>query len=643
MSIRLKLTIMFLIAALVPALLVGSLTYNNYSMASSRHLVILILAVVFILAALMAFVIVRTISKSIASVSKGARIIGSGDLNYKIGVGSKDEIGQLAASFNAMAQDLKASIALRDSERQRLYSVLETLPVYVVLLDKDYRAPFANKFFRERFGESHGKPCYEYLFKRNSPCENCETYKVLETNLPRQWQWTGPDGRDYHIYDYPFTDADGSMLILEMGIDITERKQAEKLLREVNESLERRVAERTEALARERENLQTVFDAVNIGMLLVDEEGVVKKVNNTISIWAKKAFSACCGTQPGNILGCIHALSDPKGCGYTPHCASCPIRKSFESVLRTGEPVHGVETEATLYLEEKKIPLWFEINADPLTLDRRRHAIIAMNNITLRKQAEEILKRDKETLERVVADRTRELMSVRGEIEQTRRLSDIGMLAATVAHELRNPLAAIRMAAFNIKRKAQNPVLDKHLNNIETKVSESDQIIDNLLFYSRIKASRFEPINIHNIFNACIAERKRHPFKYEAAIITDIAKIKNLLVEADALQMKEIFLNILNNAFDALPEHKGRIDIEAHADDSCVHIRIKDNGSGIDKAQLDKIFEPFFTTKAKGTGLGLSVCQQIMHLHAGSIRIESAKGKGTSVILDLPIKQDRNG
>ena len=113
------------------------------------------------------------------------------------------------------------------NERLRLYNVLETLPAYIILLDKDYRVPFANKVFRERFGESHGNRCYGFLFKRESPCEKCETYKVLKINGPHRWEWTGPDGRDYDIYDFPFVETDGSTLILEMGIDITERKKAE--------------------------------------------------------------------------------------------------------------------------------------------------------------------------------------------------------------------------------------------------------------------------------------------------------------------------------------------------------------------------------------------------------------------------------
>ncbi len=135
------------------------------------------------------------------------------------------------------------------AERQRFNNVLDILPAYVVLLTPDYRVPFANRFFEERFGKSSGRCCYEYLFHRTEPCENCETFKVLKTNAPYRWEWTGPDGRNYDIYDFPFTDADGSPLIMEMGIDITERKQAEQALKDVNVRLEQRVEERTAALA----------------------------------------------------------------------------------------------------------------------------------------------------------------------------------------------------------------------------------------------------------------------------------------------------------------------------------------------------------------------------------------------------------
>ena len=153
------------------------------------------------------------------------------------------------------------------TERQRLTEVLEALPAYVVLLTPDYHVPFANRFFRERFGESHGKRCYEYLFGRAAPCEVCETYTALKTMGPRRWEWTGPDGRIYDIYDHPFTDTDGSTLVLEMGIDITERKRAEESLRQLPGQLLRTQDDERRRVARElHDSIGQELAALNLNL-----------------------------------------------------------------------------------------------------------------------------------------------------------------------------------------------------------------------------------------------------------------------------------------------------------------------------------------------------------------------------------------
>lgn len=270
-------------------------------------------------------------------------------------------------------------------------------------------------------------------------------------------------------------------------------------------------------------------------------------------------------------------------------------------------------------------------HGEPLTI------LEVSTDITVRKEAENILKRDKEIFERLVQERTKELVEAQVEVERAKRLSDIGVLAATVAHELRNPLTSIGLSAYRIKKMIKDPRAEEDLNTIDKRVSEADQIINNVLSYSKIKIGAFQTVKINSILKECTDEAMgRIPGK-TIVVNVKIERTEGLSIDASPLQMKEVFSNILNNAFDALNKNAGIIDIESQVNDSTVSIFIKDNGEGIDKEHLNKVFDPFFTTKTKGTGLGLAVCYRLIMLHNGSISIESDKGKGTTVTITLPI------
>ncbi|MCX6353429.1 MAG: PAS domain S-box protein [Candidatus Aureabacteria bacterium] len=257
-----------------------------------------------------------------------------------------------------------------------------------------------------------------------------------------------------------------------------------------------------------------------------------------------------------------------------------------------------------------------------------------------RKLAEEVLKRDKDTFEKLIKERTEELLAAQLELERAKHLADIGTLAAIVAHELRNPLAAISMAVTNVKRKAKNPLINGNIYNIEKKIFESDQIINNLLLYSRIGLPQYEDINIYDIVQDCVNISKNR-FKKKVAINNKLNAIKGIIIEADPLQVREVCGNILNNAYDAVSEKSGKIEIGASVDGEFITIVFRDNGVGIGKEDLEKVFEPFFTTKAKGTGLGLAVCHQIAKVHGGKIHVESKAGKGTAVTVRLPVRKTK--
>jgi PAS domain S-box-containing protein len=190
------------------------------------------------------------------------------------------------------------------AERQRFFEVLEALPTMISLLTPDHRIAFANRSFRERFGDSYDRCCYEARFSRTEPCEFCQSYRVLATGQSNHWELIFPDGSLFEAYDYPFTDLDGSSLILEMDLDVTERRRAETELEEYREHLELLVAERTvqlqianaklEADIRQRELAEQGFEksraklsaalaSMTDSVLITDAEGRFVEFNDAFA------------------------------------------------------------------------------------------------------------------------------------------------------------------------------------------------------------------------------------------------------------------------------------------------------------------------------------------------------------------------
>ncbi|MBN1648757.1 MAG: PAS domain-containing protein [Spirochaetales bacterium] len=217
------------------------------------------------------------------------------------------------------------------------------------------------------------------------------------------------------------------------------------------------------------------------------------------------------------------------------------------------------------------------------------------------------------------------------------RLAEIGKLAAIVGHELRNPLGVIQATVYNIRQKNTDAQLVPRLDKIERKIAESEKIINNLLNYARISKPVRKRIKFYNLIAECVNDCRNDYRNTSIGIVPDFESLKNLILDADPFQIREVLVNIINNAYQSFNGPEGTIHIKGAVDRARVELQVIDTGSGIEQADLDSIYDPFFTRKSKGTGLGLTICREMLGLHGGAIHINSAPGKGTAVKISLPL------
>ena len=219
------------------------------------------------------------------------------------------------------------------------------------------------------------------------------------------------------------------------------------------------------------------------------------------------------------------------------------------------------------------------------------------------------------------------------------RLAAVGQLAASVAHEVGNPLTAIRSTMQYLEGSfPEEGPKQKLITGLISEVDRINETLGNLLSLTR--SDEFHPEEIHL---SELLRKTRQLVEIQArkaAIHIELpASSSSLVLWGDRNQLRQLFLNLILNAFQAMPEG-GRIEIDAgQAEDPGrqARITIADQGVGIPQDQLQKIFDPFFTTKHEGTGLGLAICQNIVRRHDGKLELSSIEGQGTTAVLHLPL------
>jgi len=327
----------------------------------------------------------------------------------------------------------------------------------------------------------------------------------------------------------------------------------------------------------------------------------------------------------------IHASPDNNGIQHHVAINVYPIRDGNGEITQFVHVAKDV-TDSVIHRQMEE-QMWQEII---LVIDRI-YAELVDNQMALEKSKEELEERTRE-LERS----SLELQRTQDRLIRSEKLAALGKLAASVAHELRNPLGVIKNSAYYLRDQLSqagmlsgNPDVYEFLNIIEKEIGLSDKIIRDLLNFSLIA----KPITILADINTIIEYAVSITNKPENVRITMNLKPNITSVLIDQYQIRQAFHNLILNAYQAM-ERGGTLEITSRECGKNIEIEFKDTGCGIKEEDQGKIFDALFTTRAKGIGLGLAVTHGIIERHGGHIEVESAVGKGTTFTVSLPIAKE---
>jgi PAS domain S-box-containing protein len=393
--------------------------------------------------------------------------------------------------------------------------------------------------------------------------------------------------------------------------DITERNKSEK--------------ERMEYT----QNLETIFSSAPNILILVDESGRIKKINQKGAEISGKSGDRLTGILCGNFFNCVNAIDD-KICGHGPNCVNCVVTNMIRSTFETGKSQIEQEGQITVFSDDKKTERVFLISTAIIQMDSERNVLLSLIETTRLKQLEK-------------------------QLQQSQKMEAIGNLAGGIAHDFNNILfPIIGMSEMMMDDLPDNSLEMEYANEINIAGHRAKELVAQILAFSRQSEQGKKPVKFQDILNEVLKLcRSTIP-----ANITMEQKIDPACgsVLGNATQLHQIGMNLITNAYHAVQEKNGTITVtlgeikidRTHAIKTImepgkyVQFTVSDDGIGMPKEIKNKIFDPYFTTKkqGKGTGLGLSVVYGIVKEYGGEIEVTTKMGAGTTFKIYLPLMDD---
>lgn len=526
------------------------------------------------------------------------------ELNRKL----EETVTLRTKELNLLNEELKKDISRRKkseealvAERKRFIDVLEVLPAYVSLLTPDGHISFANKFYRDRFGDSSDFLRIKVPKNRDRLGEIYETFKPLVNGRPNEWEWKGPDNRIYRVYDYLFTDVDGAKLILEMGLDITEIRKTKEILQETSNYN------------------RSLIEANPDFLVTITRDGVIEDVNAAAEEATGFNREELIGTRFDSYFDNPEKASQ----GLQLVLETGSVRNYELNIVHKDDHSTPVAFNATFYRDlEGNIPGVFASARDLTELKHKENQLIELNM----------------ALEEAIAHE----LAIHDQLVQEEKFAAMGRMLAAVTHEINNPLQTITNCLYlissDIPEDAQAhqflAMATSETERISKLVAELKELFrprqENLLVPLSLPALLDD---IHTLIKPQLADQHvEWVLVYESE-----TRDGSWMVEGVVDEMKQVFINLCMNALDAMQPDGGHLQVKlVRNKDNEVGVCITDTGSGIKPENLGRIFDPFFSTKTKGVGLGLSICYDIIQRHNGHIDVTSILGRGSTFEVWLP-------
>jgi signal transduction histidine kinase/CheY-like chemotaxis protein/CHASE1-domain containing sensor protein len=563
--------------------------------------------------------------------------------------------GRFATVFQDIT-DRKKAEELLESERNNLKAIFTSAPIGMLLLDETFNITDANIKVADMvlrtpdqiIGQpaGNGLGCANRLKTENQcgqdeVCKKCQLRKGLNDVVR-----SGNPVRNIVVQSKLLINNQDISLWLcfnAVPVVINQRKQ---IILTVEDVSERRQTE--QQLQTEKNNLKAMFSSSPVGMMLLDEGVVITAVNAVLADMVLKEPGQMVNQSLGGGLGCVHSFGK-KGCGFDKACLDCELRKGFLDIINSSKSVHGAEIEYTLLVNGQDYRPWLSFSAEPVFINGRKQIIVAIDNITERKQTEELLQQalaDAEELNRNL-ELTSELandMTVQAELANAAKSEFL----ANMSHEIRTPLNAIIGFGDMFSDQGLNEEQKSDLDIIRESGKGLLDIINNILDFSKIEAKQVDIEMVDCSMGRMLrfvdsimqlkAEQKSIDFK--------IIPADNLpeTIRTDPVRLRQCLLNLAGNAIKFT--EKGHVYIRISLEDAAglpyIRFDVEDTGIGIPQDAQDLIFEAFkqadgsTTRKFGGTGLGLTITKQLAQLLEGEITVSSEIGKGSVFTLIIP-------